>query len=191
MMFTVSDLCLYAFCPRAAYFTHVVPTALPLPAALGLPPSRARGHALAPPAALQSWAGASGRGQWRSSPMLRSERLGLTGRVDFVLETATEAIPAHLINPVSRLRRHHRILALAYARLVEETLRRPVRRVLLLPLGSPRPRVVQSGPEAEVELANLLRNLRRLVQSEAWPPRPARRETCQECERRRFCADWT
>jgi CRISPR-associated exonuclease Cas4 len=120
---------------------------------------------------------------------LRSERLGLDGRLDMVIRTAGELIPVDFKDSMGPVGLNHRYQLTAYALLVEEAYGRPVRRgfIYLIPARRAVEVVVRPGMRRFVHRG--LRAMRRMIAAESMPPPTRHRGRCTDCEFRRYCND--
>ncbi len=122
--------------------------------------------------------------------MLRSPVLGMSGKIDMLIETPSELVPVEWKHTErGALMLHHKYQLAMYALMVEEAFGRPVRRccVYLIPsktvLTVP---IVEGMRRYAVRVAG---ELRTLIQQERMPPPTPRRGRCRDCEFRRFCND--
>jgi len=122
-------------------------------------------------------------------PMLYSARLGLSGVVDLVLVTRSEAIPVEYKHTESRLGLNHKYQLVAYALLVEERWGRTVRRGLVHTLVDDRLEEVAVTPNGREFVKKTLEEIRATVAAERMPEPTQRRGRCVDCEYRRFCGD--
>ncbi len=120
---------------------------------------------------------------------LRSERLGLAGRLDMLIRTERELIPVDFKDSRGRVGLNHRYQLTAYALLAEEAFDRPVRRAFihLIPLRRSVAVPVRPGMRRFVRLG--LNAMRAMIASESLPPPTRHRGRCIDCEFRRFCND--
>ena len=120
---------------------------------------------------------------------LRSERLGLAGRLDMVIRGAGEVIPVDFKDSSGRVGLNHRYQLTAYALLAEEAYGRPVRRgfIYLIPLRRAVEVPVRPGMRRFVRLG--LRAMRAMIAAESLPPPTRFRGRCTDCEFRRYCND--
>lgn len=120
---------------------------------------------------------------------VRSERLGLGGRLDMVVRTDQEVIPVDFKDSAGRVGLNHRYQLTAYALLAEEAYGRPVRRgfIYLIPLRRAVEVPIRPGMRRFVHLG--LRAMRAMIASESMSPPTRHRGRCTDCEFRRYCND--
>jgi CRISPR-associated exonuclease Cas4 len=121
--------------------------------------------------------------------MLRSERLGLAGRVDMVIRLPHEVVVVDFKDSMGPVGLNHRYQLTAYALLAEEHYGLPARVgfIYLIPAKRAVRVALRPGMRRFVHLG--LRSIRRGVESEATPPATRHRGRCRDCEFRRYCND--
>jgi CRISPR-associated exonuclease Cas4 len=120
---------------------------------------------------------------------VRSEALGLSGRLDLVITRASETIPVEFKNTEERLGLHHKYQLTAYALLAERTFGPPVRRafVYFIPLKEARP--VPISPATRTYTRRVLNEIRRHIVAERMPPGTRVLGRCRVCEFHPYCND--
>src|SRR4051812_29423065 len=132
----VSDVRQHVYCPRIPFFR--LGTRLPHRFVTGAMQEgileHQRTEALEQRRSLRAYGLTDGERAFDVS--VRSERLALGGRLDMVINRASEVIPVEFKNTRAGLGLHHKYQLAAYALLVEEQFTRPVRRafVYFIPL---------------------------------------------------------
>ncbi|HEY8475540.1 MAG TPA: CRISPR-associated protein Cas4 [Chloroflexota bacterium] len=121
--------------------------------------------------------------------VLRSERLGLTGRLDMAVVRRHEVVPVEFKHTEDRLRLNHKYQLVAYALLAEERWERPVRRCFVYVIPRKAAVEVAITPGARRFTRRLLSAMRAVIVRQMMPEPTRRRGRCQECEYRRFCND--
>ncbi|MGH7320333.1 MAG: CRISPR-associated protein Cas4 [Candidatus Rokuibacteriota bacterium] len=183
-----TDLKQWAYCPRIPFYRHVVPVR---PVATF---KMRRGKEVqAAVEALERRRGFRAYGvrdgERRFSVWLRSDRLGLSGKLDLLVLTPDACYPVDFKDTEGGVRRNHRVQLAAYALLAEEAFGRPapegfiylvpVRQVVRVPLED-------ADREAVVRA---LADIRRMIGEQRMPEPTPVRARCQACEYRNFCAD--
>ena len=114
---------------------------------------------------------------------LKSERLRVIGKVDFVVEEGGKIAPLE-VKYSKRVKKWWRYSLVLYAMLLEDLVKKPVKRAFLLLLG---PRLV--GIEVRDSDRNFVlravEKCRRIIQGEVPRPMPSR--SCENCDFRRMC----
>ncbi|AEJ60974.1 CRISPR-associated protein Cas4 [Spirochaeta thermophila DSM 6578] len=186
-VFTVTDLKQWLYCPRIVYYHLCLPDIRPTTFHMRAGKEAGKGEETREARRTLRWYGIEG-GKRHYNVYLSSAHHGLRGTVDMVIETEDELIPVDF--KLSRRPRYHfRLQVAAYALLLEDCWRKPVRRGFLyliplkhhceIPIEAPIRETVHSTIEA----------MYRMLQSEAIPPATESHHKCRVCEFRRFCND--
>jgi CRISPR-associated exonuclease Cas4 len=130
-----------------------------------------------------------GTGERLFNLWLRSDRLGLAGKLDLLIRTKDADYPVEFKFTGEGVAANHRLQLTAYALLVEEQFGRRVDRgfVYLIPADDVRVMEV-SQSEREAVLRSLVA-IRESVLAERMPPATAVRRRCVDCEYRNYCGD--
>lgn len=184
----VTDVKQQRYCPRICYWNYLMPMEkrLPLKMEYG-----AADHALL--AHLEERRGLSAYGlddgRRRFHVRLTSERLGLTGVLDALLETEEERIPVEYKDTLGGVRLNHRVQLAAYAMLLREVPGPPVRRGMLFVIPENRAYTVLLTPKLEAVVLEAVAEIRKTLGTERMPPPADRWSKCRDCEFLRFCGD--
>lgn len=184
----VSDLKQYAYCPRIVYYQYVMP--------VDRTPTYKMAHGKEAQVSLEGLerrrtlkAYELESGERIFNLWLRSERLGLSGKLDLLIRTEHGYYPVDFKYTEGGARHNHLLQLAAYALLVEERYRVTVERgfVYLIPLKDVVECEITEALKHEV-LENL-QQIREMVHREAMPlPTPVRAR-CQDCEYCNYCGD--
>ncbi|MFZ5591100.1 MAG: CRISPR-associated protein Cas4 [Bacillota bacterium] len=183
----VTDIKQYIYCPRIIYFTYVCPVRA---APTGKMAFGREAHQeldrLEKRRVLGRYQLAGARRIFHTP--LHSPRLGLEGRLDMHLLAGREVYPVEF-KMADRFSLNHKYQLVAYAMLLEEMYRYPVRQgfVLLHPRGEVVP--VEITPAAREYVRQLLEKIRLLVQRQIMPPAVRQVARCADCEYQNFCND--
>jgi CRISPR-associated exonuclease Cas4 len=189
-LYIVTDLKQYCYCPRISYYERCLPDFRPRTYKME---AGKEAHALerkrAARRSLRGYGLENGRRHFEVS--LTSARLGLTGKVDEVVEVFE---PEHRLIPVDyklarRVSRHHRLQLAAYALLLEEGDSPPVTTGYIYLIPSRKLEEVPISLALRAELDQALAAIRHITEREWMPPPPHSRRPCQNCEFRRACND--
>lgn len=189
--FQVTDLKQWAYCPRILYYRLCVPQVRPVTYKMTVgieaghtAESRERRRT------LQAYGLSQGARQFNVP--LASERWGLRGEVDMVIETeeggAPEAIPVDY-KLARRRGRHFQLQLAAYAVLLEEAWGVPVKRAFLYYIPLRRADCIRIDKRLRTRLDEALSGMRAMLHKEQMPPPTPQRRKCVSCEFRRFCND--
>lgn len=127
LVLTVTDVRQWRYCPRIVYYTYCQP--LPRPTTYKMEEGRTRHDevkALEERRALRSYGLTEGERHFNVP--LYSQRLGLSGRLDMLIDTGRELIPVEFKNTEEPPALNHKYQLAAYALLVEEEMQGTVRR---------------------------------------------------------------
>lgn len=188
----VTDLRQMQMCARVVWYRHCLPAIRPI---TSLMEQGTRHH--------QSEVGREERRSLQSYGLtegerffdvpLRSERLGLRGRVDLVVAVPGRATAARLVvveyKDSEQAGPHMRLQLAAYALLLEEAWAVPVTEgfIYLLPLR--RAERVPLTPTLRRKVVQTVQAVHTAIAQEQMPLPPKSRALCGQCEFRRFCND--
>lgn len=120
---------------------------------------------------------------------LDSPRLGLAGRLDMLITTRYELIPVEFKNSEAGVGLNHKYQLAAYALLVEEHFRRPVRRAFVYFILAKRAQEVLIAPGMRRYVHRILNEIRENVARESMPDGTRVLGRCRVCEFLNFCND--
>ncbi|MCX8205536.1 MAG: CRISPR-associated protein Cas4 [Candidatus Nezhaarchaeota archaeon] len=123
---------------------------------------------------------------------LASERLRVTGRVDYVFVTRHgEYIPAEVkwAEPTSKgqVRRNHKLQLATYALLIEEAFNTTVKRIVVHYARARRTLVVHLTQGLKRETKDIIRKIYEMISSEEEPKVRVKRDVCEGCGYRQYC----
>ncbi len=187
-VFVVTDLKQYAYCPRIVYYTYCLPLLRPTTGKMEdgrLAHEEMRRKERRRTLAMYDL----GEGKKHFDVVVASERLGMRGRIDLVIETEEEWIPVDYKQTDRRLGAHIRQQIGAYGILLEETMGVRVRRGLVYSLLGRRVEEIPLTARLRREVEETVAAMREMVERERMPDPPASSRQCMDCEFRRFCND--
>ena len=120
---------------------------------------------------------------------LRSERLGLAGRLDLLIESPRGLFPIDFKFTSGRPQKNHIYQLCGYALLAEEAYQETVTQGFIYLI--PRDEVVTVNllQEQKEETLRLLDTMREMIRAERMPDPTPVRGRCAECEYRNYCGD--
>jgi len=185
---TATDLKQWAYCKRIVYYQHVMPVEFTRTYKME------RGRNIE--AAVEAMEKRRGfrrygleRGERRFDVWLKSERLGLAGKLDLLIVTDDACYPVDFKDTDGGVRRNHRIQLTAYALLTEENLGKPVPAAFVYLVPSKEMTRIEIGDDLRKEVISAIDEIRGFVRGERMPePTPARAR-CVGCEFRNYCDD--
>jgi CRISPR-associated exonuclease Cas4 len=184
----VTDVKQYTYCPRIPFYRYCLPMVRPVTYGMA--------------AGIRSHKVEQAREERRSLKVygleagerifdlaLRSERLGLVGRLDMAVRLADEAIVVDYKLSAGKAGMHFRLQLAAYAELLEEAWGLPVRRAFLYHIPDRRAEEVVMSEALRRQVRRVVKTISTMVESERMPAPPTNRGRCVTCEFRRFCND--
>ena len=184
----VNDLKQYAYCPRVVYYHYVLPVDRKVTYKM------VRGKVaqeemqrLESRRKLKRYRLDSGTRTF--DVWIRSTQLGLSGKLDMLIETASEGFPVDFKWTKGGVQRNHVLQLVGYSLLVEEHLSKPVSTafVYLVARNDVVPCAVTEALKRECVLT--LEEIRKMIREERFPDAPRQRGKCADCEYRNYCKD--
>jgi CRISPR-associated exonuclease Cas4 len=128
-------------------------------------------------------------GERRFHFRLTLARLGLTGKLDLLIESPEGLFPVDFKWTTGRPHRNHIFQLCAYALLLEDYFQRPVTKgfVYLIPVSDAV--VFDLTDDLKDQTRTMLSEIRRMIEKEEMPPPTPVRNRCTDCEYRNFCGD--
>lgn len=191
-VFTVTDLKQYAYCPRIVFYTYCLPLLRPTTYKME---AGAMAHAEAGERERRRTLTAYGlaEGERHFDVWVASERLGLQGRIDLVIEAGAgeerEWIPVDYKQTVRQAGPHYKRQLAAYGMMLEETLGGRARRGFIYSLVTRKAEEVALTEQLRNDVRETVAAMREMVRREVMPEPPHSRQPCVNCEFRRFCND--
>ncbi len=188
LMLTVSDVKQLGYCARIVYYTYLLGGRRPTTFKMA---EGTRSHEEEGRRELRRSLRAYGldEGERTLDVSLRSERLGLSGRLDLVIESGGAIFPVDFKNGTAPPGRNHRYQLTAYALLVEEAWKRPVRRGFIGLIPDRRAVPIAISPTMREEVRREIGAIRAMIAAEQMPPPTRLRGRCVDCEFRCWCND--
>ncbi len=120
---------------------------------------------------------------------LSSAQLGLTGKLDLLIDSPEGLFPVDFKLTTGGPRRNHVFQLCAYALLLEDCYQRQVNKgfVYLIPKNDAV--IFDLTTELKAETMRVLTEIREMVEREQMPPPTPARTRCTDCEYRNFCGD--
>jgi CRISPR-associated exonuclease Cas4 len=194
MIFEVTDLKQYTVCPRIVFYRYCLPKVRPVTV---LMEEGIRQHEEEDEREGRRSLRTYGLTQGERVPhlTLRSERLGLCGRVDLAIAVPDrtssdgEAIVVEYKYSEQKAGAHFKLQLAAYALLLEEAWGLPVKRAFLYSIPLRRAEAITITPRLRASVVQTVEHLRQCVADEIMPVPPSSLGRCVPCEFRRFCND--
>ena len=192
LFFTVTDLKQYTYCPRIVYYTYCLPLIRPTTYKME---AGTRAHEKADKRERRRTLSVYDldEGERRFDVWLKSPILGLTGKVDLVIEIAKEdareLIPVEYKQTRRRIGKHIRLQLAAYGMMLEEVSDGKAKRAFVYSLLKRKAKEVRLTKALRRDVRATAGAMREMVKREAMPEPPRSRRQCVNCEFRRFCND--
>ncbi len=192
--FEVTDLKQWVYCPRVVYYRYCLPDVRPVTVLMeaGIAGHRDEG-AREERRSLRPYGLTEGERAFDLA--LRSERLGLRGRLDLAVAVpgrttpGAEAVVVEYKDSERAAGAHFKLQMAAYALLLEEAWGLPVRRGFFYAIPTRQVEPVTITAALRRKVAQTVSDLRAAVVGERLPEAPESRRPCVSCEFRRFCND--
>jgi CRISPR-associated exonuclease Cas4 len=187
----VTDLKQYVYCPRILYYHTCLPQVRPTTYKMQ---ASAEAHTTAKDLERRRSLRAYGlaQGERHFDVYLTSERLGMRGEVDMVIETESrgraEAVPVDY-KLSKKTGEHFQLQLTAYAVMLEDAWGVPVKRGFLYLLPLRQAQEVRITARRRTALDEALAAMNAMLLKEKMPPPVRRQAKCVACEFRRFCND--
>jgi CRISPR-associated exonuclease Cas4 len=120
---------------------------------------------------------------------LRSDRLGLAGRLDLLIESPQGFFPIDFKYTTGRPQQNHLYQLCGYALLVEEVYGQEVNHGFIYLIPREEVVILDLTRERKEEAWNMLEEMRAMIQAERMPEPTPVRSRCAECEYRNYCGD--
>ncbi len=185
----VSDLKQYIYCPRIVYFYYVLP--VPRRVTRKMEYGKMEHFEIS---RLEKRRGLRAYGLQEGSRdfqvFLQSARLGLHGLLDMAITTTGgQVYPVEFKHSVSKYGLHQKYQLAAYAMLLEDLYRKPVRCgfLYLIPSKTALPIEITTGMRVHVK--KTLSAVRNVIAGERIPGYVRSKGRCTDCEFKNYCAD--
>lgn len=188
ILFTVTDLKQYSYCPRVFYYEHCLPRIRPRTHKMDIGREEHESEqARAGRRTLRQYGVVKGRREFEVR--VESARLRLRGIVDEVVYTDEGQVIPVDYKLAAAVSANHRLQLAAYALLLETRVGASVQEGYIYLMGKRSMTRVRITPALREQLEVLLGAMFETVVKERMPDPPALRNRCAGCEFRRFCND--
>jgi CRISPR-associated exonuclease Cas4 len=188
---SVSDLRQYDYCARIVYFTHCVGMGRRRPTTYKMQEGSLAHEQVAwleERRTLRSYGLTEGKREF--DVRLNSTALELSGLLDMLIVTPTEAIPVEYKNSTyDQVGSNHMVQLGAYALMIEEQWGVAVKRAFVHFIPTKTSHEVELTPILKEHTLKQLHNIHQMVENESLPDATRFRGRCSDCEFRNFCPD--
>jgi CRISPR-associated exonuclease Cas4 len=188
LMLRVNDLKQYDYCPRVVYYQYVMPADRKATYEMEHGKS-AETHidALERRRTLRRYDLPDGKRQFHV--WLTSDALGLSGKLDLLIESSSGWFPVDFKETTGPVRFNHIRQVCGYGLLVEDLYRCKVTQAFVYLIPGDRVEPVALTDELKEQTLSALENIREMILAQRLPSPTAVRERCTECEYRNYCGD--
>jgi len=194
LLFEVTDLKQWTYCPRVLYYRYCLPEIRPITDLItaGIASHRDEG-AREERRSLRNYGLAVGEHAF--DVPLRSPTLGLRGRLDLAIAVpdraapGAEAVVVEYKDSEKPAGSHFKLQLAAYALLLEEAWGLPVRRGFIYSIPLRQAELIVITPALRQKVRQTIADMQAAIVGEQMPDAPASRRPCVSCEFRRFCND--
>jgi len=189
LQLTVTDLKRYIYCPREVFFTYVLPVEVRTTRKMEYGKLEHLDFAqLERRRGFKKYGLEDGKRNFNVS--LHSPRLGLRGILDLLITSPHgELFPVEVKNTFHFLHLGYKYQMTAYAMLVEDMLRKPVRQGYIYLIPRKKAYCVEITSSMRLFLKRMLSAINNMVRDEKFPVVPRSWRRCRDCEFRNYCGD--
>ena len=184
----VNDLKQFSYCPRIVFYQYVMP--VDKKATFKMEEGKRAETVidkLETRRSLRKYR--LGEGSRHFHVWLRSERLGLSGKLDLLIDSPEGLFPVDFKFTSGPAQKNHLYQLCGYALLAEEAYGKTVKCGFIYLIPQETVVVMDLTPERKEETLRMLDRMRGLIRREQMPDPTTVRERCTECEYRNYCGD--
>jgi CRISPR-associated exonuclease Cas4 len=188
MLLRVSDLKQYAYCPRVVYYHYVLP--VDSQSTFKMEYGRISEEQLEKLEKRRKFKrygideGVRRFGKW-----VVSERLGLTGKIDLLIESGGRYYPVDFKMTDGGVRENHKLQLAAYGLILEDLHGAPVEQGFIYLTAQEEVVPVALDEPLRLKCTDALREIRRMIEEEWMPEAASQLKRCDDCEYRNYCRD--
>jgi len=188
LMLRVNDLKQYEYCPRVVYYQYVMPADRKATFKMEHGKSaETRLDELESRRSLRRYRLPEGRRHFHVR--LTSETLGLSGKLDLLIESSSDRYPVDFKETTGAVRANHLAQLAGYALLVEEAYQNPVSDGFLYLIPGNRIERIALTDHLKAQATAALDDIREMIVTQRVPEPTPIRTRCTDCEYRNYCGD--
>jgi CRISPR-associated exonuclease Cas4 len=130
-----------------------------------------------------------GKGERIFHTSLYSEKLGLEGKLDLHIMNKNQIYPVEIKYTHGKAYLNHKYQVIAYAILLEEFYKKPVRCGFLYFTPNDEIFEIETTSNARKFVLEVMEKIRNIIISESMPSPPRKSRRCDDCEFRKLCND--
>lgn len=193
-MLEITDLKQWRYCPRIVWYRYCLPDVRPVTTLMRHGQARhAEEEGREERRSLRTYGLEVGERHF--DLRLRSERLGLRGRVDLAIRVPdrdggdAEAVVVEYKDSEQAAGPHFKLQLAAYGLMLEEAWGLPVKAGWIYHIPLRKAERIPLTPGLRRKVGEAIAQVQQAISGEAMPEAPASRRPCVSCEFRRFCND--
>jgi CRISPR-associated exonuclease Cas4 len=184
----VNDIKQYAYCPRIVFYQYCMPVEKKTTWKMDQGKiAEEEIDKLEKRRKLQEYRLAEGRRRFHV--WLSSEALGLSGKLDLLIDSPAGLFPVDFKLTTGRPHKNHIAQLCAYALLLQDCYQREVTRGFVYLIPSNDAVVFDLTENRKAETEDMIAEIRRMIEKEQMPPPTPVRNRCTDCEYRNYCGD--
>ncbi len=184
----VNDIKQYAYCPRVVFYQYSMPVEKkPTWKMEQGKIEEAEIDRLEQRRKLTGYRLAEGKRRFHFR--LTSTRLGVTGKLDLLIDSPKGLFPVDFKWTTGKPHRNHIFQLCGYALLLEDHFDKPVTKGFVYLIPQSDAVVFDLTTELKKETEAVLETMRRMIETEQMPTPTPVRNRCTDCEYRNFCGD--
>ncbi len=184
----VNDIKQYAYCPRIVFYQYCMPVEKKTTWKMEQGKiAEEEIDKLEKRRKLQEYRLAEGRRRFHV--WLSSEGLGLSGKLDLLIDSPEGLFPVDFKLTTGRPHKNHIAQLCAYALLLQDCYQREVTKGFVYLIPSNDAVVFDLTEDRKAETEDIIAEIRRMIEKEQMPPPTAVRNRCTDCEYRNYCGD--
>jgi CRISPR-associated exonuclease Cas4 len=188
MELRVSDLKQYFYCPRVVYYQYVLPVEKkPTYKMERGKVAQEEIRRLESRRKLRSYGLENGKR--RFDVQVHSDKWGLSGKLDLLIETETELYPVDFKFTRGRPYRNHVYQLGGYSIILEDRFRTVVEKGFVYLILQGDVVVYEMTEDIKKDCIQALAEIRKMIEEEKFPEAPPQRAKCADCEYRNYCRD--
>ena len=184
----VNDIKQYAYCPRIVFYQYCMPVEKKTTWKMEQGKiAEEEIDKLEKRRKLQEYRLAEGRRRFHV--WLSSEALGLSGKLDLLIDSPEGLFPVDFKLTTGRPHKNHIAQLCAYALLLQDCYQREVTKGFVYLIPSNDAVVFDLTEDRKAETEDIIAEIRRMIEKEQMPPPTPVRNRCTDCEYRNYCGD--
>ena len=184
----VSDIKQYQYCPRVVYYQYVLPVDRKV--TYKMEKGKVAQEEIEELEARRTL-GKYGlkEGKRTFNPWLHSPKLGLSGKLDLLIEADSELYPVDFKFTRGRPYKNHLYQLGGYALIIEDNWEKSVKKGFVYLIPQKDAVIFDVTNELKKECIKVMEEIRIMITEERFPDPPSHRSKCVDCEYQNYCRD--